>query len=126
MPTHEEQLELVENCYWVWTSNYNGSGVSGFIVYAAKSPSDKGHVVKDDTTTINYSVYDTQIFLPAAGRCREILNDNVGSGCGYWSSSFAETQSYNGNAWCMTGSLYYIGTANERRYRGLTIRAVCE
>ena len=42
MPTHTEMAELLNNCYLVWTSSYNDSGIAGYIVYAAKSLSDKG------------------------------------------------------------------------------------
>ncbi len=68
MPTHAEQEELVNRCYWVWTSSYNGSDVAGYIVYAAKFSSDKGQVVyEDDTPSDEYSLSDSHVFLPAAG-----------------------------------------------------------
>ena len=35
-PTLEEWIELYEQCYWVWTDNYNSTGKSGSIVYMAK------------------------------------------------------------------------------------------
>ena len=36
MPTDEEWNELIENCTWTWTSNYNGTGVAGGIVTSNK------------------------------------------------------------------------------------------
>ena len=32
MPTNAECQELIDNCTWTWTSNYNGTGVAGQIV----------------------------------------------------------------------------------------------
>ncbi len=67
MPTIAEWTELLENCTWTWTSDYNGTGVAGQIV----------------TSNIN----DNSIFLPAAGyRYNDDLND-AGSNGYFWSSS---------------------------------------
>ena len=32
-PTPAEACELEKECYWEWTTNYNGTGVAGYIVY---------------------------------------------------------------------------------------------
>lgn len=29
MPTREEQQELINGCYWVWTDDFNGTGIAG-------------------------------------------------------------------------------------------------
>ena len=42
MSTKAQQDELRNECYLVWTENYNGSNVEGYIVYKAKTSSDKG------------------------------------------------------------------------------------
>ena len=42
MPTDLEQDELRDNCYLLWTTDYDNSGVPGYIVFKAKSESDKG------------------------------------------------------------------------------------
>lgn len=76
MPTQAEFQELYDNCDWEWTSNYNGTGVSG-------------RIVKSRITS-------TSIFLPAAG-CRGVLDLNdAGSYGRYWSSSLNTGGSYNG------------------------------
>jgi len=64
MPTDAEWTELRNNCTWIWTDDYNGTGVAGRIV-ASK-------------------INGNSIFLPAAG-CYSGVN-LYGAG-GYWSSS---------------------------------------
>ena len=49
MPNGFEMEELVNNCDWTWTNDYNHSGVSGFVV---------------SSTAIGNN---NSIFLPAAG-----------------------------------------------------------
>ena len=39
LPTIDEWQELKENCYWEWTENFNGKGVSGYIVRSQKKDS---------------------------------------------------------------------------------------
>ena len=53
LPTHAEQEELRKECDWTWTDNFEGSGVSGYIVTSRKYK-------------------DRSIFLPASG-------DNLGT-----------------------------------------------
>ena len=68
MPTGAEWRELMTKCTWTWTTNYNGTGVTGRIVTATNGNS---------------------IFLPAAGgRLATDLNF-VGSDGNYWSSSLS-------------------------------------
>ena len=124
MPTHAEQEELVNNCYWVWTSNYKGSGVAGYIVYAAKSLSDRGQIVySDNTPSSNYSIYDSHIFLPGH---RYYSQTNVLDFYGrYWSSSL--NANYGSAAW----SVFFCSSARfddtySARYVGHLVRAVCE
>ena len=124
MPTHAEQEELVNNCYWVWTSNYKGSGVAGYIVYAAKSMSDRGQIVySDNTPSSNYSIYDSHIFLPGH---RYYSQTNVLDFYGrYWSSSL--NANYGSAAWCV----FFCSSARfddtySARYVGHLVRAVCE
>ncbi len=68
MPTDAEWRELLDNCDWTWTADYNGTGIAGRIV-ASKT---NGNTV----------------FLPAAGYCRDYL-DNAGNYGYYWSSSYS-------------------------------------
>lgn len=71
MPTFEQQTELYNNCYWVWTTTYNGKSVNGYIVFKAKKAEDKGvKVLGGSSADSSYDVAeDTHIFIPAAGFC---------------------------------------------------------
>ena len=55
MPTHEQQEELLSECYWVWTDNYNNSDVAGYIVYKAD---EKETIIYGDieVLALNYTV----------------------------------------------------------------------
>ena len=124
MPTHDEQTELVNNCYWVWTSSYNGSGVAGYIVYAAKSSSDKGQVVYNgNTPSSDYSLSDSHIFLPAAGYLSYNSLYDAGTGGYYWSSSLDDSL-------CAWGMYFSSGHrrrgSNYGRACGHSVRAVCK
>ena len=93
MPTIADWEELDCQCYWVWTETYNNHNVSGYIVYKAKSASDKGtKVYADGTPSASYSLSDTHIFLPAAGWFNKTSIDNVGQGGFYWSASLVENK----------------------------------
>ena len=67
MPTQAEIQELYDNCDWEWTSNYNGTGVSGYIVKSR--------------------ITSTSLFFPAAGYRDGTDLFNAGSNGYYWSSS---------------------------------------
>ena len=70
MPTEEEWIELLENCNFSFTNNYNGIGMSGVII------------------TSKAEGYTKQsIFLPVAGY-RVYLRFS-GSMCIYWSSTLS-------------------------------------
>lgn len=90
MPTSEEQGELLENCYMVWTTNYLGTDVAGVIFYKAKDEKDKGEYIAEwrqrDLSASYNAAYDAHIFLPAAGG--RWGNDNNSEG-NYWSSSLS-------------------------------------
>ena len=96
IPTTEMQQELSSQCYWVWTTTYNGKSVSGYIVYKAKSDADKGaKVTSGSSPSPAYDVAtDPHLFLPAAG-CRwgSELN-NAGRYGYYWSRSLGPDHSY--------------------------------
>ena len=64
MPTIEEQKEIIDNCYMVWTDNFNGTDVHGTICYKAKSSSDKGlYVRRGQTPSADYNNSDVHIFI---------------------------------------------------------------
>ena len=88
MPTKEQVDELRNDCYWVWVNSYNGSNVNGYIVYKAKSSSDKGdYLYSGDIPFKSYSLSDAHIFLPAAGYRSDCDLYDTGSHGFFWSSS---------------------------------------
>lgn len=128
-PTHEQFVELVNNCYWVWTNNYKSTGCSGYIVYKAKATYDKGKLVANGkTSSPSYSLYDIHIFLPDAGERNDETTDsniNAGEGVGkYWTKNIdTSTQPYF--ARCITFYKDFIDTDDrEERCMGLPIRPV--
>lgn len=131
IPTPKEQQELLDNCYWEWTQNYRNTNISGFVVYKAKSDSDKG--IKKysgssatraaSSTVASYNLEDSHIFLPAAG-------DNWGSGIAnagsygyYWSSSLYSYSSRNANFMSLGSDNVFL--SNSYRNYGYSVRAVC-
>lgn len=120
MPTHDEQLALIDSCYWEWTTNYDEKGITGYIVYKAKSEDDMGvkRTLSYPTTTSNsYSLSDTHIFLPAAGRRFETDLNLAGQIGNYWSTTYYSTLSTS-----TTGACAYFLNLHPRytrlRYEG--------
>ena len=128
MPTKEEFQELVDNCYWVWTNSYNGTSTSGYIVYKAKSLSDKGQVVTSyKTPSSNYSLSDTHIFLPAAGYYFDSSSYKMGLQGFYWSSSLH----YTNHLACLlelepNSNYRIVYVTAYLRSLGKSVRAVCK
>ncbi len=124
MPTKAQQDELRNECYWVWTNTYNGKSVNGYIVYKAKSESDKGvKITSGNTPSSNYNVAtDAHIFLPAAGSRWNADLDGAGYG-DYWSRSL--NAYYSVSAY----DLYFFSDgvwgSYSYRSRGFSVRAVC-
>ena len=125
MPTKAQQDELGNQCYWVWTESYNNSNVKGYIVYKAKSSSDKGvKIYEGETPSSSYKLSDAHIFLPAAGGRYNGALRSAGSYGLYWSSSLRT--GYQGYAWDVYFFLSdYVGYGNGCRYDGQSVRAVC-
>lgn len=119
MPTAYEEGELIENCHLVWTVNYNNSGVAGYIVYKAKSDSDKGVVVHREEEPSNYSLSDVHIFLPATAKG---YDESYGR---YWSSSVVLDEC-NCAWWLRVDDFSYSKVKMTDRYQGWPVRAVCE
>ena len=124
MPTYEQQTELRNECYWVWTSTYNGENVNGYIVYKAKKDGDKGvKVYSGNTPSSDYDVAtDVHIFLPAAGLRWATNLSNVGNDGYYWSRSLNTSDSSN------AGYLYFNSnfanwSSSDRNY-GFSVRPV--
>ncbi len=101
MPTTAEQQELLNECTWEWTDNYNDTGVAGRIVTGTNGNS---------------------IFLPAAGYRENLKLLSAGS-CGYyWSSSLDESSS--SYAYYLFFYSIYYSQEIKHRYIGFTVRAV--
>ena len=124
MPTTADWDELCNQCYWVWTTNYNEHNVSGYIVYRAKSDGDKGgKVYNGGTAPASYSLSDAHIFLPAAG----CLNGSNLSGAGqygrYWSSSLYGNNPVNAcNCYFYSNGVY--SSTDNYRCCGFSVRPV--
>lgn len=125
VPTYEQQTELRNNCYWVWTTSYNGKSVSGYIVYKAKSVADKGKkVYSGSTPSSSYNVStDAHIFLPATGyRKNDDIRNEGTYGC-YWAhtlgdkrADFARSLSFNASS---------VSGYDDNRCFGRSVRPVC-
>lgn len=135
MPTHEEWQELASECFWIWTTSYNG--VAGYIVYKVKDAAHKGkrkdssgdvydiRTRREDTSfSGSYTTNDTHIFLPAAGGRRESSLNGQGWSGGYWSSGLRSSLVVY--AWSLS---FYGGEVNADfnglRWCGQSVRAVC-
>ena len=105
IPTDAEWTWLLDNCDWVWTNDYKGTGIPGRVV-TSKVTGFKGN----------------SIFLPAAGYWEGaslVKNKTVGV---YWSSSLNDISDV---AWIVGFNSEKIwGT--QSRYYGLPVRAVSE
>lgn len=126
MPTDDEFDELIENCYLVCTTNYNNSGISGTILYKAKSNSDKGVIIdSEETPSSAYSLSDTHIFMPAAGRYEDHGYSGDGTYGFYWTSSVYIEKCYG--AWRQPfGIDGVVRMKFQSRCYGFTVRAVCK
>lgn len=104
MPTDAEWTELLENCTWTWTDNYNGTRKKGRVVTGRNGNS---------------------IFLPSAGRLYNTYLSSAGSYGYYWSSSLnTDTPSYARLVSFSSRDVHGIGSY--RRYTGLSVRPVSE
>lgn len=104
MPTETEMQELLDNTTRTWQSNYNSSGIAGYLFTSTKT---------------GYT--DKSIFLPAAGyRDGSSLYDADGNG--FWSST------HSSNASCGRSLIFFSDYASmysyRSRYYGLPVRAV--
>ena len=102
MPTKAECQELFDNCDAVWTDDYNGTGVAGYIF----------------TSKIN----GNSVLLPAAGGCYNSSLRSVGLFGNYLSASWdspslASYLDFDYRGWGL-GSYY--------RYYGYSVRGVCK
>jgi len=133
MPTEAEFIELRDNCYWEWTTNYNKSNdpnnvvyVPGYIIYKVKNVSDKGkknnHDITSQTPTATYSVKDPHIFLPTAGNIVESTFYDEDSYGHYLSSQLDIESALQCILYFSSQGVYISGSY---RREGITVRAVC-
>ena len=125
MPTYDQQTELLNECYWVWTENYNGSTVKGYIAYKAKTSSDKGKkIYSSGIPSASYSLSDAHIFLPAAGYRNYGGLGGAGSFGDYWSSSLYTDDPYSAWHIYFDSDYVYGNFGDDRRFYGRSVRAV--
>ena len=124
MPTAAEWSELSSQCYWVWTADYNGQGVAGYIVYKAKADGDKGtKVYSGNTPSASYSLSDAHIFLPCAGLRNYTYLYYAGSFGDYLSASLYENGPRSARG-CDFGCSNVNADSFSRRYYGQSVRPV--
>lgn len=125
MPTYTEMKELKNKCYWVWTSNYKGKKIEGYIVYKSKNSKDCGKIIlKDQKTSNNYSLSDIHIFLPISNSLSNndpylMLAPKTGW---YWSKSLCESN--NSLAYILNFSPAMVDAKAALRCLDCSIRAV--
>ena len=100
MPTEAEMDELLNDCTWTWTDNYNGTGIKGYTVTGTTGKS---------------------IFLPAAGRRNDINLIGDGSSGRYWTSN---NLAYGDNAAALSMSSGSTSVGTAVRYIGFSVRPV--
>lgn len=125
MPTFAECQELLRECDWVWTEDYNGISVKGYIVYKRKNENFYSSLYGVPSSP--YSISDTHIFLPATGWLYGSSLDFAGSACYYWSSSLEDGSM---DAYCIFAGWIDFYTNHYMKYQprefGMTVRGVCE
>lgn len=90
LPTDQQWRALIDNCYWVWTNDYNEK--CGYIVYEAQADEDKGKFIGTggEPSEVYTPTNVPHIFLPATGiRYDDGYVDYRGSDCWYWSADRA-------------------------------------
>lgn len=131
MPTFEQQTELMDECYWIWTDSYNGSGVNGYIVYKTNESKHKGEIIKTgDKIISNYNIVDSvHIFLPAVGYRWNKNESGPLDGVGpagyaghYWSRSLDVDNPYD--AYRLRFYSDYVVEYGGARENGFSVRAV--
>jgi len=127
MPTRSEQDKLQKECYWQWVTRYQGHSVSGYIVYKAKTASDKGKKsYNKPSLSSTYSESDSHIFLPAAGYRNDSDLYSGGSNGYYWSSSLGSGSSYSLRAYYLYFGSGNVNWSSYSRYYGRSVRPVSQ
>lgn len=108
MPTYDDWVELFSNTTQMWADDYEGSGVSGYVL----TSNVEGHT-------------NVSIFLPAAGA---VYNDGVvfaGSKGHYWSKTLSDLDSGCGRSLYFTPDNLYLAGNVSSRCVGMSVRPVC-
>lgn len=103
-PSPSQMDELRQHCTWMWTTDYKGSGMPGYVV--------------ESNARGNYN----SIFLPAGGYADGSRIREEGKRGAYWTSELEDECSL-----CAYSLIFYMGIediTNKERYYGLNIRAV--
>lgn len=110
MPTHEEFVELSENCTWTWYKSGNSEfgGVAGFKVTGKK----EGYT-------------DRSIFLPVTEYNNKKDFDPIFSSGYYWSSSINKSVVRDANYLTFGFSANIYTNLCYRRFYGYSVRPVC-
>ena len=105
MPTETDFNELLNtsNCTKAWTTNYNGTGINGYLF----------------TSKTNGNT----LFFPAAGNCGNGSVNSVGIYGSYWSSSLGTSSHKTDGRYLLFSSLDCL-MGNYYRRNGLSVRGV--
>ena len=123
MPTMEDMIELVKNCYWVYYHNYNGTKRIGYVAFRAKSEADKGVVVKrGEEHNPEYTLNDPHIFFRFSGFKREKNDVNLGNEGTVWTSTINTAISTAAHCLFMTDSCVLVNNCD--RFTGRPVRPV--
>lgn len=125
MPTREQVQELIDNCYWVYYHNYNGTKRQGYVIFRVKDDADKNQFVfsgqhKDPKYTLN----DPHIFIRYSGFKREKQSWNLGMEGTIWTSSLNSAISTAAHCLYMTDRSIRVNNCD--RFTGRPVRAVFE
>ena len=123
MPTREDIKELVDNCYWVYYYNYNGTKRTGFVAFKAKTDADKGVVVgRWQVKSSEYTLNDAHIFFRFSGCKYSGSNPGLGNEGTVWSSSINTVISTA--CYCLFMNDSQVMVSSCERFRGLPVRPV--
>lgn len=91
-PSQSDFQKLYNECYWVWTDDYFGKGVEGYIVYKSHDKTKDKQLTNNSGDTYSL-IQDTHIFLPAAGYYyNDVLFEEKTIGW-YWTNTLTAEQS---------------------------------
>jgi len=128
MPTGDDFSKLQFNCYWQWTSNYNGKNISGYIVYKAKHERDKGKGCNSKGDPIaTYTLTDGHIFLPAGGKYDATTCNLKGEYGYYWTKELTTfLSSHIAVSFYFSQDRTILSSSNSKMYRyfGCSVRPI--